>query len=416
MLSINDAWAKLLPHLQPTQSAPVPLESCCGRVLSNDLLATLDVPPSDVSAMDGFALPANLLAEGAATASASIAPTIAAGDAPGTTLADLQRAYDGPTVPRIMTGAPVPSDCDRVIPVELASVDADGSNVQFDAHNLGKAGQHIRRHGEVSRAGEPLLRAGQRLSAAACSLLATHGHTEVAVWSNPTVAYTTTGSEIVAPDQRPGPGQIRDSHSAFFASALAGLGIHGHSLGIAPDTKEQLKAILERGLQRQVLLVSGGVSMGEFDLVEDVLGGMGCSLLFSAVAIQPGKPMVAAVHKGGLVFGLPGNPASAQVTYRLFVEPALRRLRGEAAAPWSEALTATLRGKLPGARGRDRFLPCSIERSRDEQGHVQLTATPRTPQGSHDVVAYGTVNGLVRITHDQGPRAAGDLCSVVFTS
>ena len=412
MLTIQEAWARLTPHLAPLPSTFVQRSESSGRVLDQDLAAALDVPPCDVSAMDGFAIPKGM--PPVDSSDWAIGPTIAAGDAPGLLIAEMSKSGEPLVIPRIMTGAPVPEDCDRVIPVERATVpsrnqsSATSLRVRFAPESSVQSGQHIRRRGEVSKVGQPLLLAGQRISAATTSLLATHGLDQLPVHRRATVAFATTGSEIVPPSSQPGPGQIRDSHSAFFQSALSCLTESHTSLGIVEDDPATLRRVIDEGLKSDVLLLSGGVSMGEFDLVEGVLEEAGCELLFDAVAIQPGKPLVAAKHQDGLVFGLPGNPASAQVTFWLFVEPALRRLAGEDTHPWGNALSADLVAPLRGARDRDRFLPCILRRN---QG--QLTAEPIVPRGSHDVAAYGLVNGLVRVSAGQPPKPSGETCTVV---
>lgn len=374
-------------------------EETMQRVVARDIPATLDVPPYDAAAMDGFALPRN------PSRPAPVTAVLAAGDIPGNRLAD---GGEG-SVARIMTGAPVPVDCDRVIPIELAQIDQDEKrreSVTFD--DLGDPGQHIRRRGEICRAGAPLITAGTPISAATTSLLATHGIGNLFVHAPPTVAFATTGDEIVPPETEPGPGQLRDSHSDFFRRALDAMALPQQALGIVPDDHGALRATIEQGLRSDVLILSGGVSKGEFDFVEDVLGEFGCTPIFDSVAIQPGKPVVAAHHPGGLVFGLPGNPASAQVCFWLFVHPALRILLGYDDAPWAQARTAKLGGPLPGAKGRDRFLPCRLERS--DEG---LVAYPHPPKGSHDVVAYGLVDGLVRVPAQAEPLQLGETCSVL---
>ena len=398
MLTLEDAWSRLRTHLEPTPPIDIAREETRHRVVAREIPATLDVPPCDTSAMDGFALPENPAQPARVTA------ILAAGDAPGARLGD---GGNG-TVARIMTGAPVPTDCDRVVPVELARVQRDDNDqelVTFD--DLGEQGQHIRRRGEVCRRGEALIAAGTPITAATTSLLATHGIREVPVHAPPTVAFATTGDEIVPPEEEPGPGQIRDSHSDFFRRALTELDLPQEALGIVPDDPDALRRTIERGLRADVLILSGGVSKGEYDLVEDVLGEFGCTSIFDAVAIQPGKPVVAAHHPGGLVFGLPGNPASAQVCFWLFVYPSLRILLGFDDAPWAGARSATLGAPLPGAKGRDRFLPCRLER-----GPGGLIAHPRPPRGSHDVVAYGLVDALVRVPAHSDALEPGALCSV----
>ncbi|HRC84517.1 MAG TPA: molybdopterin-binding protein, partial [Thermoanaerobaculia bacterium] len=204
------------------------------------------------------------------------------------------------------------------------------------------------------------------------------------------------------------PGQLRDSHTDFLLAAGAGLGLEFHPLGIAPDRREVLLALARRGLEHDVFLLCGGVSMGEFDLVEGVLAELGCELLFDSVAIQPGKPLVAAVHSGGLVFGLPGNPASVMVSFWLFVRPALERLQGMPGGFWQGARRAELAAPLPGAGPRDRFLPAVVE---VREG--QLRATPFPPRGSHDLAAYAHGSALLRVPASTPPKAAGEACEVL---
>jgi molybdopterin molybdotransferase len=222
------------------------------------------------------------------------------------------------------------------------------------------------------------------------------------------VAVLATGDEVVPPEVEPAPGQLRDSHTDFLLAAGASLGLRFISLGIAPDRVEELRELTREGLRRDVLLLCGGVSMGELDLVEGVLAELGCRAVFDAVAIQPGKPLVFAVHPGGLVFGLPGNPASVMVGFWLFVRPALRRLLGHEEGWWSGAVAGTLAAPLPGARGRDRFLPAEIE-LRDGVLHVK----PVVPRGSHDLAAYARGTALVRAQAGAPAAPAGAGCEVL---
>jgi molybdopterin molybdotransferase len=362
-------------------------------VLAHPLAATVDVPAADVSAMDGYALPGPVRAG----ERRRVVATIAAGDAPGFVL-------EPPAVTRIMTGAPVPTGADRVLPVE--STDAGREEVLFRAE--AGPGDHIRRRGEILRAGDPLLPAGAPLTPGALALLATHGHGEVRVHRAPSVAVLSTGDEVVPPEATPAPGQLRDSHTDFLLAAGATLGLRFASLGIAPDRVDALRDLVERGLGSDVLLLCGGVSMGEFDLVEGVLKDLGCEIHLDAVAIQPGKPLVFATHQGGFVFGLPGNPASAMVTFWLFVRPALRRLMGFEGGWWTGALTGVLAAPLPGAGPRDRFL-AAVAEPRGGTLHV----TPYPPKGSHDLAAYAHGSALVRIRPGAAPAGAGAPCEVL---
>ena len=397
MLSPEDAWAAIAAEAETMQVERVTRAEAVGRVLAEGLTATVDVPAHDVSAMDGFALGGDV----EAGAVLPVDGIVAAGDPPG---ADLRPG----AALRIMTGAPAPAGADRVIPIEQTEFEAGADAVRIV--ETVPAGRHIRRRAEVTAAGGPLLAEGELLTPGGAGVLATHGIDEAPVYRRPTVATLSTGDEVVPAEAEPGPGQLRDSHRDFLRAALAQLGIEARSLGIARDDPAELRAKVERGLDADVLLISGGVSMGEFDFVEQVLGdtGLGCRILFDAVAIQPGKPLVAARHDRGWVFGLPGNPASAMVTYWLLVRPLLRQMTGIADSFWQGALRGQLGRGLPFAKGRDRFLPCRLEFSSGE-----VLVDPRPPLGSHDLVAYGAGAGLVRVPKFSAPAAAGEPCEVL---
>jgi molybdopterin molybdotransferase len=394
MIHPDEAWRRIADRLAPLPETSLPRRSAAGRVLARSLMATVDVPGLDVSAMDGYALPGPV----PPGESRPVSGTIVAGDAPGFVL-------EAPAVARIMTGAPVPSGADRVVPVEQT----DGGKKTVVFHAEVPAGAHIRRRGEVVQAGDPLLPAGAPLTPGALGLIATHGYLEVPVHRPPTVAVLTTGDEVVPPETGPAPGQLRDSHTDFLLAAGERLGLRFEALGIAPDRVDEIRTLVERGLRSDVLLLCGGVSMGELDLVEGVLAGLGCEAHFDAVAIQPGKPLVFATHAGGLVFGLPGNPASVMVAFWLFVRPALRRLMGMEDGWWSGALAGTLAAPLPAAKSRDLFLSADVE-TRDGQ----LLVTPHPPKGSHDLAAYALGTALARARAGAGPAEAGVGCEVLL--
>jgi molybdopterin molybdotransferase len=399
MLTSEEAWRAIAAHLVPLPGEEIPRRQAAGRVLANALPARVDMPAADVSAMDGYAV-SGPVSPGERR---PVVATIAAGDVPGLTL-------ESPAVARIMTGAPVPSGADRVVPVE--ATDGGREWMTFTASNAStEAGQHVRRRGEIQRRGAELLPAGSSLTPGALSLLATHGYGTLPVHRAPRVAILASGDEVVPPDTEPGPGQLRDSHTDFLLAAGSSLGLAFTPLGIAPDREDELRRLVARGLESDVLLLCGGVSMGEFDLAEGVLAGLGCRAVFDAVSIQPGKPLVFAVHdrgKGGLVFGLPGNPASVMVTFWLFVRPALRRLLGYEDGFWQGALAATLAAPLPGAGSRERFLPVEIAVKNGE-----IFATPAPPKGSHDLAAYALGTALVRVRAGAAPVPAGGRCEVL---
>ncbi len=389
----DEAWRRIAERVRPLHGEMVGRRESAGRVLARPLAATVDVPASDVSAMDGYAL----AGEVQPGETREIAGTVYAGDRPG---------FDLPAgaAARIMTGAPVPAAADRVIPIELT----DGGRERVTFQKGVPPGEHIRRRGEVLKTGDPLLPAGSILTPGALALLATHGYGEVPIHRAPSVAVLATGDEVVPPDAIPAPGQLRDSNTDFLLAAGSTLGLRFSSLGIAPDKEGPLRDLVRRGLRSDVLLLCGGVSMGELDLVEGVLAEAGCETVFDAVAIQPGKPLVFAVHPGGVVFGLPGNPASVMVSFWLFVRPALRRLMGFEDSWWGPALTGTLDAPLPAAGPRDRFLPAEID-ARNGELHV----TPYFFKGSHDLAAYAHGTALARARAGSARTEPGGRCEVL---
>ncbi len=393
LTSPDEAWQRLEAELEPLPPERLARRAAVGRVLARGLAATVDVPATDVSAMDGYAVGGEV----GAGDRRRVVGVIAAGDPPGFDL-------PGDAAARIMTGAPAPAATHTVVPVE--DTDRGRDEVRFTA--AGGAGRHIRRRGEILRAGAPLLSAGALLTPGALSLLATHGCATVEVHRSPRVSFLTTGDEVVDPATEPGPGQLRDSHSDFLIGAGAELGLEFEHLGIAPDRPRVLEERIRLGLEADVLLVCGGVSMGEFDFVESIVTRLGCRVLFDAVAIQPGKPLVAARHDRGWLFGLPGNPASVMVTFWLFVRPLLRRLMGHDDGYLSGALAGTLTAGAPGAKGRDRFLPAEV---RVVDGGLRVRPVP--PKGSHDQAAYARGTALLRIPAGARPATAGDACQIV---
>lgn len=392
-LTPEAAWDRLDPFLAPLGPRPVDRAEALGAVLSESLQATVDVPGTDVSAMDGYAL-SSIAADDEHWPVASV---IAAGDSPGFQLPAGRAA-------KIMTGAPVPAGADRVIPVEKT----DGGSDRMYIETPVDIGANIRRKAEILRVGDEILSPGSRITPGALALIATHGYSSITVYRRPTVTVLTTGDEVIPPEREPRPGQLRDSHTDFLLSAGRTIGLDFDSLGIAPDEPRRLTELIRRGLESDVLLLGGGVSMGEFDLVEDVLADLECEILFDRVSIQPGKPLVVARHDSGLVFGLPGNPASVMACFWLFVRPALRRLQGIPDRFWSGSLAAELSGPLPAAPRRDRFLPAEIRLT-----NGKLYAEPTATKGSHDLSAFSHGSALVRITQGSGPAEIGDPCEIL---
>ncbi len=391
MLDPQAAWERLLPILAPLAAVRLERRQAAGRVLAGPVVATTDLPPCDLSALDGFALAGEAGEDGGFP----ILGTLFAGDPVGSTLPQ-------GSAMRIMTGSAVPLGADRVVAVEETSCAEDRVRPQLEV----PPGAAIRRQGEIVRRGAELLPQGVLLTPAALALLASQGIAEVEVHGAPRLALLLTGNEIVPPAATPAAGQLRDSHSDFLLAELASLRVPVESLGIARDDPSLLAERLRTGLaSSDVVLCCGGVSMGEADFLAPVLARLGFHTLFHGVAIQPGKPLLVAHRGAQLVFGLPGNPASVMVAYWLFVRPALRRLLGSPASSWDGALSGTLGGALAAGRARDRFVP-AVWRSVDGEAIVE----PRSPKGSHDLLAFGLATALLRVRAGAPARTAGAPC------
>jgi molybdopterin molybdotransferase len=269
-------------------------------------------------------------------------------------------------------------------------------------------GQNVAPRGaEVSR-GEVVLRSGTRLDPAAVAVAATVGRTRLSVGRRPTVSVAATGDELVHPRETPGPGRIRNSNGFSLLAQCRSVGIEARYLGVAQDTEASLRGFIATGRESDVLLLSGGVSMGRYDLVEKVLREFGIRILVDAVALKPGKPLVFGVGDDAkLVFGLPGNPVSTMVTFELFVRAALARLEG-ASNPVREILSARLLETLANRGPRRAYLPGWLRA--DAEGG--LVAQPIPTKGSADIVAFSKANALLIVPEDRDRLDSGDRVSV----
>lgn len=395
MLSVREALARVLdgaPRL-PAESAP--LRQARGRVLAEDLVAGRDLPPCDNSAMDGFAVraadvPGELPVDG----------TIAAGDAPDRALAPGHAL-------RIMTGAPLPAGADAVVIREEADDRGDRVAIEVGA----TPGENLRRRGEDVARGQTALRAGAVLGPGEIGLCAALGFATVPVARRPRVAILSTGDELVDVSVEPAPGQIVSSNDYALAAQVEEAGGEPVSLGIVGDDRAALEAALARGLGEDVLLTSGGVSVGDFDFVKDAFAAAGVALDFWKVAMKPGKPLAfGRAQSGALVFGLPGNPVSSMVSFELFVRPALRAMLGAARTlrPRAEVVLAADYAKPP---GRAHFVRATLERRGGE-----LLATPHTRQGSGMLSSMVGIDCLIEIAAESSGLAAGERAPALLLS
>ncbi len=315
MLSVEDAQAQVLARARPLDTELLDVRSALGRVLAEPVVSRRTIPPWPNSSMDGYAVRA--ADTEAAPAVLRVTARIAAGMVPDRPIGPGEAA-------RIFTGAPLPEGADAVVPQE--EVEADGDRIRV--RRPVERGAWVRPRGEDIQAGERVLEPGRRLGAAEIGLLATLGHSPVRVHRRPRVAVLSTGNELADLGTEPGPGQIPNTNSYSLAAQVLEAGAEPLSLGVAGDDVDALESRLRSGLTADVLLTSAGVSVGELDLVREALARIGATLHLWQVAMRPGKPITFGTLGDRLVFGLPGNPVSAMVTFELFVRPALRKMSG----------------------------------------------------------------------------------------
>jgi molybdopterin molybdotransferase len=394
---------------------PLPSETCAtadaqGRVLAEPVVSRRTLPPFDVSAMDGYAVRSGDLARASASAPVAlpVAFEVAAGGAPDRTLAPGEAA-------RIFTGAPIPPGADAVVRQEDAV--RDGARALFAASV--PAAENLRCAGEDVRAGETVLDAGVRLGPAALGMLASLGRSHVAVHQRPRVAILSGGDELIEPDGDSTGGRIVSSNSYSIAAQCREVGAEPIYLGIARDHPDELERFVRAGLGAHVLVTSAGVSVGDRDYVRPVLEKLGCEIVFWGVTIKPGFPLVFGRFGprsplgssprspldssgfGPLVFGLPGNPVSAMVTFEEFVRPALRKLAGHAA--WFRPrIEAVLGERLRKPAGRLHLVRVRLERS---DGRVVAISTGN--QSSGVLRSMALAQGLLVFPADATELPAG---------
>jgi len=359
-LSVSEAQAIVLEAASPLGAETVPCADGLGRALAEPVVSGRTLPPEDNSAMDGYAVRAADVARPPATLSV-VFEVPAGGHAP--------RPLEPGEAARILTGAPVPLGADAVVRQEDTERDGDRVRVLVAP----APGEHVRAAGEDVERGETVLEAGARLGPAQLGMLASLGRTSVAVRRRPQVALLSGGDELVEPDGDVSGGRIVSSNSYTLAAACREIGAEPHYLGIARDEPADIERRLRAGLRCDALVSSAGVSVGDHDHVRGVLEKLGCRLLFWGVKMKPGYPFVFGRFDDGagpLVFGLPGNPVSALVTFEQLVRPALLALAGHRALH-RPRITATLGETLTKKAGRLHFVRVRLER----EGHEVVART-----------------------------------------
>jgi molybdopterin molybdotransferase len=396
MIPFEQALAIVLAEAKPLPDEEVALDDALSRVLAEDVRSDTDLPPFDRAAMDGYALRASGVS--GAPFALEVIGEVRAGQWPDLTVGPGQAA-------RVMTGAPVPPGADAVQQVEKTQA-LDEFRVTILAPVA--EGANIAPRGSEVRAGQVVLARGRVIDPSALAVLASAGRARVPVARRPAVSILVTGDEIVDVAAVPGPGQIRNSNGPAVAAQARLAGAEVRLLGVAPDRQDAMEAALRTGLPADVLVASGGVSAGDYDLVEPALRELGAEFLFTKVAIKPGAPLVFGRLGETLVFGLPGNPVSAQVTFDLFVRAALLKMQGARVLERPRVSVELLEG-IKNRSGRMTHAPARV---RFEGG--RLVARPVRSMGSGDLAAHARANALVVIEADRVEAAAGETAEALL--
>ena len=397
LLPVEEALRRLLDGVEPLPAEMVALHDAYDRVLAEPVMARRTQPPFDASAMDGYAVRAGDVADvpirlkviGSAPAGRSFEGTVGAGEAV-----------------RVFTGAPLPTGADTIVIQE--NVQDLGGDV-IEVLEVTAANRHIRRAGLDFREGDALLDKGRLLDPAALSLAASANHPHLAVVRRPLVAIIATGDELVAPGALPGPDQIISSNAYGVAAAAASVGARTLDLGIAPDRRDAIAALVRQAVNTgaDVIVTLGGASVGDHDLVHDVLTGEGMELGFWKIAMRPGKPLMFGRLGSIRCIGLPGNPVASLICAQLFLKPLLARLGGRAFR--QDVRQARLDGALRANDNRQDYIRAAVR-----QTDGALVATPFCIQDSSMLRVVSDANGLI-VREPHAPEATtGDLVQVLI--
>ncbi len=399
VIPLDEVRARILDTVAMLPAVEVPLAEALGLATAAPLRATWDVPPFPNTGMDGYAVRA------ADTAGASPESPVRL------VVVDELPAGRAPTVPveagqaiRIMTGAPIPAGADGIVMVEETAVDGDGVLVRREVG----AGDHIRPAGGDLRAGAAAFPAGTVLTPAHLGVVASLGHATVPVVRRPRVAVMSTGDELTPPGEPLSPGRITDTNRLMLCALVTQTGCQAVDLGIARDDETVIRERLEHAVGTcDALVTTGGVSMGEYDLVKKVLDEMG-ALNWWQVAIKPAKPLAFGLVEGRPVFGLPGNPVSSHVSFELFARPALLQMMGH---PWRFRPVVEAVAEHDMRRRRDGKL--HLDRVRVRREDSRLVAASTGVQASNVLSAMALANALALIPDGEG-LTAGDLVQVML--
>lgn len=398
MITPDEARERILADAEPLEKVLVPLLESLRRVLAEDVVSDIDIAPFDNSAMDGYAVRAadTAGARPEAPVVLRVVDHIPAGRMPEVTVGTGEAS-------RIMTGAPMPEGADAVVMVEVTTgLEAQGGiggtvGIQREV----RSAENVRYRGEDVREGDVVLRTGEVIDSAAIGLMAAMGYAEVFVGGRPRVAIVSTGDELVEVAFKPGPGRIRNSNAWSLAAQVLEAGGEPHVLGIAGDTEAETRAMLSRTSEFDVMLSTGGVSMGDFDVVRDVLASLG-EMDFWKVAQRPGSPLTYGHIGGTPFFGLPGNPTASMVSFELYARPVLRLMAGHTALERPH-VSAVLSHDVRKRAGKRYYFRARLRREPDGSLGVELTGN----QSSALLSSMHLANCLMVLAEDDTLVRAG---------
>ncbi len=373
------------------------LLAAAGRVLAEPVHADRDFPPFPRAARDGYAVRAADLIQ--LPAELDVVAEIRAGAAPE----ELPERLAAKQAAAIMTGAACPPGADAVVMVEYSRRHEE----RVEITRAVQPGENIVPAGSEAKKDQLLLSPGTRLDEAAIAVAASVGKSQLQVYRKRGIAVLATGDEVVEVETKPGPNQIRNSNSYSLAAQVQAIGAEPLLLPIAPDEPHRLRALIEKGLQSDLLLLAGGVSMGKYDLVEQVLSELGAEFFFTGAQIQPGRPLVFGRVRDKYFFGLPGNPVSTMVTFELFARPVIEALMGLKPRPLA-FLHARLKSEVKTKTGLKRFLPAIVS-GEFENAQVELAGW----HGSGDIAATARSNCYLVIPEDRERIAAGEWVAIL---
>jgi len=397
MISVDTAVKIVTDLTGPLPAKTVPFESALGLCLAQDVQSDINMPPFERSAMDGYAVIAEDTAR--APVELTVIEDIAAGHMP------TKKVQHG-QVSKIMTGAAVPVGADAVVKVEETEDLLPHNRVRI-LRTIDK-GRNISKMGEDMKVGQIVLRKGMPIRPQEIGILATVGKARVEVFPAPKVGIISTGTELVDVESTPSAAQIRNSNGYSLAAQARSLKADVELLGTVKDTKEEISRIMHRGLQKDILILSGGVSMGEYDLVGDVMKDLNTQIYFEKVALRPGKPVIFGKKDKTFIFALPGNPVASFVTFELFIYPAIRKMMGFTTLHRT-TLKASLEVEILVKRKRREYRPAFLRMHNN-----QWFASPVEWHGSADLLSTTRANCLLIVREDAEKLSVGQLVDVVL--